>query len=175
MQIRPLTLLFISLIFVPIRADAVELKDSTSPNGAFFLAIELTPDNSSGAPGVIEFCRGADRSVLCSLDYYQYSPVFTATSAKVLWRSDSRAFALSTDSSKNFYSSSIYTCVESKWIEIEVPTPETEYIEKNGWETRSEGEFAIVRWLSESTLKMLYDNSAYRWDSAGKLHVAKPL
>jgi len=169
---RTLSFVLLFCFSLAARAEPIVIERSSSPDGKFYVTIEPSPDNPHGASGILQIRGNNEKGVLGSFEWYQYKSDINPTSAKVLWKPDSQAFALTTYVGKNWFGSQIYVRNGSKWVELAIPNYKTKYTEQNGWQDRGKGEFVVVAWLTGNIIKMKKKQDYYRYNKNGQLEVA---
>lgn len=176
---RALILLTIYLLCQVAYADAVTINESTSPNGKYYLAIIPEPNAGDGS-GTLEIRRASDGKAVCSFDWYQYDSVISPSSAAVLWRKDSDAVAVTTDTTRHGTSSYVYVKDATKWVDCSDDLEEKasalreEYV-RNGWQDHSRLSFAVTKWTAKDGLIMDWGSDWYRFNKAGQMEFGPSL
>lgn len=87
----------------------------------------------------------------------------------VLWRKDSKAFAITVGTMNAWANSFVYIADGTNWSEVPVPTFKPSYNPKDGWSNRGKGAFVVKAWLKDAILKMHFDDDIYRFDKQGQM------
>ena len=165
------TFLLLTLISGVCRADTWRIPNSTSPDKQYYLTIEAEPDDALDGSGQIEIRKNASKHPLVTFSFEQYG-VINADSVghlKVLWRKDSKAFAITIGTMKDWADSSVYVEDGAQWSQAAVPVFKPKYNPKEGWSDRGKGAFVVIAWLKDATLKMHFEDDIYRFDKDGQM------
>ncbi len=155
------------LVFSPGHAETIPVPDSTSPDGKYRLLLQTgTREDVEQGTGklLIEALPGKD--IVATFNWEQFGHTSTE-GAVVLWRPDSRAFALSLETTKGFTDSFIYVRDRAGWKSVEVPEFRPKQKPADEWKDRGKGEYTAKEWLKGDQLKMLFDDDIYRFDKGG--------
>jgi hypothetical protein len=116
--------------------------------------------------GTLQIRQTADKRILNSFDWVGFDRVIGPTSATVLWRQGSDAFALTLYMTRGFTGSQVYVKNGKKWFELGLPQFPTRFGEKQHLTGRGKGQFIVKQWLPNDTLKCKYEEGLV-WDGKG--------
>jgi hypothetical protein len=150
------------------RCDVYEI--GTSPDGKYLVTLETNKDDALDGIGDLQVRNKTNKELLGTFSYNQYDPieapneagVHSGMDANIIWKADSRAFAITSQVGKNYDGSAIYALNGEKWLEVEIPDFKL-YNPADGWITRHSSSVVASQWLKDEVLLMKFDCDIYRF------------
>jgi hypothetical protein len=159
-----------SLLVIPVQANVVTIAESTSPNGSYYITIDHAPDPAE-RNDQLEIRSTRTKDVLGSFDWGQFYPNVSENSANVLWKSDSKAFAVSSQQDRHGSGSQVYALNGGHWLEVEIPFFQPSLPPGQHWEGTGRGSYVASGWLENNVLRMNLSMDDYRLDANGQSHL----
>ena len=131
--------------------DAISIKDSRSPDGKKDLAIVDTSGNgmASGTAQVREIKTG---KLLGTFEWSAFGEHATEDSFTVLWRPDSRAFAIKSEVARGYSECKVYALQNDACYPVQLPDFVKSIAARYHLEVSSKGGERPTRWLPGNRL-----------------------
>ena len=144
--------------------DAIPIKDSQSPDGKKNMVI-IDHGYEETASGTVQIREVKTGKLLGYFEWSGFGAHATGEAFTVLWRPDSRAFAINSEVTRGYSECKVYALEDDACYPVQLPNFVKSVADKYHLETMDKGNEQPVKWLPGNRLVLDVYNRGFGEDS----------